>query len=75
METKTNTDCISAVRQGISLIDGNNMNDELFNEKADEFATYLVESFGCEIMSKIYCFAPLRGKYWQLKYVSQAEVH
>lgn len=75
METKTNTDCIAAVRQGISLIDGNNMSDELFNEKADEFAIYLVESFGCEMISKMYCFAPLRGKYWQFKYGSQGVFH
>lgn len=62
--------CLGAVRQRISLLPNHKMSDELFNKKADDMAKMMVNIMGCEAISKMKYFAPLRGDYWQFQYVA-----
>lgn len=62
--------CLAAVRQRISLLPNHKMNDKLFAQKADELANLMVDSIGCDAISKMKYFAPLRGEYWQFQYVA-----
>jgi hypothetical protein len=62
--------CLAAVRQRISLLPNHKMSDKLFARKADKLANLMVNSMGCEIISKIKYFAPFKGEFWQFQYVA-----
>ena len=62
--------CLGAVRQRISLLPNHKMSDKLFAKKADKLANLMVNSMGCEIISKIKYFAPFKGEFWQFQYVA-----
>jgi hypothetical protein len=70
IEYESQPSCLASVRQRISLLANYKMSDKLFNKKADELAQIMVNTMGCDIISKIKYFAPLKGKYWQLQYVA-----
>jgi hypothetical protein len=46
------------------------MSDKLFARKADKLANLMVNSMGCEVISKIKYFAPFKGEFWQFQYVA-----
>ena len=60
-----------AVRQRIFLLERIEMSDEIFNKKADEFAEFMINCFGFEIINKLSFFAPMVGDFWQFKYVNE----
>jgi hypothetical protein len=70
LKNETQSSCLCAVRQRISLLDNHKMSQKLFNKKADELAQIMVNTMGCEIISKIKYFAPFRGDYWQFQYIA-----
>ena len=70
-KTKTEKLKQDFVRQRIFLLEGIKMSDELFNKKADEFAEFMVNYFGFEIINKLSFFAPTIGDFWQFKYIDE----
>lgn len=70
LENDSQPSCLVVVRQRISLLPNHKMSDKLFNKKADELASLMVNSMGCEVISTIKFFAPLRGEYWQFQYIA-----
>ena len=69
MGTKNYTDSdFIIVRNSISTINNIKMDDKLFNQLADEFAKYLLEKLGLDLLNKFKFHAPLMGKFYQLQY-------
>jgi hypothetical protein len=69
-EAQSQPSCLGAVRQRISLLPNHKMSDKLFARKADKLANLMVNSMGCEVISKIKYFAPFKGEFWQFQYVA-----
>jgi hypothetical protein len=55
----------------IHLMDGIEMSDELFKIKSEQFAEYLIDTFGFEIINKLSLFASVNKYFWQFKYVNK----
>lgn len=55
----------------IYLMDGIEMSDELFKIKSEQFAEYLIDTFGFEIINKLSLFADFTNNYWQLKFINK----
>ncbi len=55
----------------IHLIEGIRMNDELFKVKSMEFAEWLINKFGLELINKLDIAIYTKGEYWQFKYVDK----
>lgn len=59
------------IAERIHLKDGIEMSDELFKVKSDEYAEYLINKFGPEIIGKLDGIFYNGKEYWQLKYVNE----
>lgn len=59
------------IAERIHLIDGIEMSDELFKVKSKEYAEYLINKFGPEIIGKLDGIFYNGKEYWQLKYVNE----
>lgn len=59
------------IAERIHLIDGIEMSDELFKVKSEEYAEYLINKFGPEIISKLDGIFHNGEEYWQFKYVNE----
>jgi len=70
LENKNQSSCLVAVRQRISLLPNHKMSDKLFARKADKLANLMVNSMGCEVISKIKYFAPFTSEFWNFQYVA-----
>jgi hypothetical protein len=55
----------------IHLMDGIEMSDELFKIKSEQFAEYLIDTFGFEIINKLSLFASVNKYFWQLKFINK----
>lgn len=55
----------------IHLIEGIKMSDELFKVKSMEFAEWLINKFGLELINKLDIAIYTKGEYWQFKYVDK----
>ena len=55
----------------IHLIEGIKMSDELFKTKSIEFAEWLINKFGLELINKLDIAIYTKGEYWQFKYVDK----
>jgi hypothetical protein len=70
LENESQPSCLGVVRQRISLLPNHKMSDKLFASKADKLANILVNTIGCESLSKTKYLAPLSGEFWQFQYVT-----
>jgi hypothetical protein len=59
------------VLKRIHLIDNIQMSDELFKIKSEQFAEYLIDTFGFEIINKLSLFASVNKYFWQLKFINK----
>jgi hypothetical protein len=55
----------------IHLMDGIEMSDKLFKIKSEQFAEYLIDTFGFEIINKLSLFSDFTNNYWQLKFINK----
>jgi hypothetical protein len=55
----------------IHLMDSIEMSDELFKIKSEQFAEYLIDTFGFEIINKLSLFSDFTNNYWQLKFINK----
>ena len=65
LENENELFCLGAVRQRISLLPNHKMSDKLFARKVDKLVNLMVNSMGCEVISKNKYFAPFKGEFWQ----------
>jgi hypothetical protein len=59
------------VLKRIHLIDNIQMSDELFKIKSEQYAEYLIDTFGFEIINKLSLFASVNKYFWQLKFINK----
>jgi hypothetical protein len=55
----------------IHLMDGIEMSDKLFKIKSEQFAEWLINTFGFEIISRLSVLGYFTNDYWQLKYLDK----
>lgn len=60
-----------SIIERIHLIEGIKMSDELFKVKSMEFAEWLINKFGLELINKLDIAIYTKGEYWQFKYVDK----
>jgi hypothetical protein len=59
------------VLKRIHLIDNIQMSNELFKIKSEQYAKYLIDKYGFEIINKLSLFADFTNNYWQLKFINK----
>ena len=59
------------IAERIHLKDGIEMSEELFKVKSEEYAEYLINKFGPEIIGKLDGIFNNGEEYWQFKYVNE----
>ena len=53
------------------LIDNIQMSDELFKIKSEQYAKYLIDKYGFELVSNLSLLADFNNYFWQFKYVNK----
>jgi hypothetical protein len=59
------------VLKRIHLIDNIQMSDELFKIKSEQYAKYLIDKYGFELVSNLSLLADFTNNYWQLKFINK----
>ena len=55
----------------IHLMDNIQMSDELFKIKSEQYAKYLIDKYGFELISNLSLLADFNKYFWQFKYVNK----
>lgn len=59
------------VLKRIHLIDNIKMTNELFKIKSEQYAKYLIDKYGFELISNLSLLADFNEYFWQFKYVNK----
>lgn len=59
------------VLKRIHLIDNIQISDELFKIKSEQYAKYLIDKYGFELVSNLSLLADFNNYFWQFKYVNK----
>jgi|688.fasta_scaffold59520_9 hypothetical protein len=59
------------VLKRIHLIDNIQMSNELFKIKSEQYAKYLIDKYGFELVSNLSLLSDFNKYFWQFKYVNK----
>ena len=59
------------VLKRIHLIDNIQMSNELFKIKSEQYAKYLIDKYGFELVSNLSLLSDFNKYFWQFKYVDK----